>query len=380
MISKKKLVLMALMVMSLGVTSASLAAAPTAAAKSTPASAYTQGVPSAKEKSNPFGLVYDGAITKNVKGQVNIRPVHYDLNGITVAANVYLPADYDEKSPKLYPAITVAHPNGGDKEQVAGLFAQKLAEAGYITIAADASYQGASTGTPRLRDYPSNRINDISGMVDYLEMMPKVDHNRIGSLGICGGGGYTLAASQTDKRIKAVAALSMFNSGRVRRNGFQDKQIATIQQRLADASEARNEELKGNVEYVGFLPPHKDDNELRKIMEAQPEGIYKDGIDYYGLSYRSSRATGSYTKESFLKLMAFDVEDHMDLINQPLLMVAGSAADTLYMTEDAFKKAVNAKDKELYLIPGASHIKTYWQPDFVKQELAKFEEFFGKNL
>lgn len=176
------------------------------------------------------------------------------------------------------------------------------------------------------------------------------------------------------------AALSMFNSGRVRRNGFQDKQIATIQQRLADASEARNEELKGNVEYVGFLPPHKDDNELRKIMEAQPEGIYKDGIDYYGLSYRSSRATGSYTKESFLKLMAFDVEDHMDLINQPLLMVAGSAADTLYMTEDAFEKAVNAKNKELYLIPGASHIKTYWQPDFVKQELAKFEEFFGKNL
>lgn len=176
------------------------------------------------------------------------------------------------------------------------------------------------------------------------------------------------------------AALSMFNSGRVRRNGFQDKQIATIQQRLADASEARNEELKGNVEYVGFLPPHKDDNELRKIMEAQPEGIYKDGIDYYGLSYRSSRATGSYTKESFLKLMAFDVEDHMDLINQPLPMVAGSAADTLYMTEDAFEKAVNAKNKELYLIPGASHIKTYWQPDFVKQELAKFEEFFGKNL
>ena len=131
MISKKKLLLMTLMVMSLGVTSASLAAAPTAAAKSTPASAYTQGVPSAKEKSNPFGLVYDGAITRNVKGQVNIRPVHYDLNGITVAANVYLPADYDEKSPKLYPAITVAHPNGGDKEQVAGLFAQKLAEAVY---------------------------------------------------------------------------------------------------------------------------------------------------------------------------------------------------------------------------------------------------------
>ncbi len=329
---------------------------------------------------NPWELVYDGAITQNVKGKVNIRPVTYDLNGIEISANLYLPADYDEETSKKYPAITVAHPNGGSKEQVAGLYAQKLAEAGYITIAADASYQGASGGKPRLRDWPANRINDISGMVDYLVQLKKVDAARIGSLGICGGGGYTLAASQTDKRIRAVATLSMFNSGRVRRNGFGDKQIATIQERLLKASNARNEELKGNVLYEGFLPPHKDDAELRKIMESQPEGLYKDGIDYYGLSYRHPRATGSYTTESFLKLMAFDVEDRMDLVNQPLLMIAGSAADTLYMSQDAFKKASGTSDKEFFLIDGASHIKTYWKEEYVAEATNKLSEFFGKRL
>lgn len=337
-------------------------------------------MPNNNYKDNPFELVYDGAISKNEKGKVNIRPVTYDLNGIKISANLYLPADYDENDAKKYAGITVAHPNGGSKEQVAGLYAQLLAEAGFVTIAADASYQGASGGEPRLRDYPANRINDVSGMVDYLVQLPKVDSSRIGSLGICGGGGYTLACSQTDKRIKAVATLSMFNSGRVRRNGFGDKQIATILERLQKASNARNEELKGNVLYEGFLPPHKDDDELRKIMEAQSEGLYKDGIDYYGLSYRHPRATGSYTTESFLKLMAFDVEDRMDLVSQPLLMVAGEKADTLYMSQDAFKKAVNAKNKELYLIKGASHIKTYWKPEYVKDAFAKFKEFFGKNL
>lgn len=168
----------------------------------------------ASPNGNPFGLVYGKATEKNEPGKVNIRPVEYEVDGIKVAANLYLPADYDEKSDKKYAAITVAHPNGGSKEQVAGLYAQRLAELGYITVAADARYQGASGGTPRLRDYPSNRIEDVSGMVDYLSTLNKVDRARIAALGICGGGGYTLAAAQTDKRIKAVAVLSMFNSGR----------------------------------------------------------------------------------------------------------------------------------------------------------------------
>lgn len=236
----------------------------------------------AVQNANPYGLVYGNAITKNEQGKVNIRPVEYQVDGIKVAANLYLPADYDETNSKTYAAVTVAHPNGGSKEQVAGLYAQRLAELGYIAIAADARYQGASGGEPRLRDYPANRIGDVSGMVDYLSTLKKVDRARIGSLGICGGGGYTLAAAQTDKRIKAVATLSMFNSGRVRRNGFHDADIKGIPARLEKAAEARNKELAGEVVYEGFLPPNTTDEQLRAKMAELPENtLYRDGMAYH---------------------------------------------------------------------------------------------------
>lgn len=335
----------------------------------------------AVQNANPYGLVYGNAITKNEQGKVNIRPVEYQVDGIKVAANLYLPADYDEASSKTYAAVTVAHPNGGSKEQVAGLYAQRLAELGYIAIAADARYQGASGGVPRLRDYPANRIGDVSGMIDYLSTLKKVDKARIGSLGICGGGGYTLAAAQTDKRIKAVATLSMFNSGRVRRNGFHDADIKGIPARLQKAAEARNKELAGEIVYEGFLPPNTTDEQLRAKMAELPENsLYRDGIEYYGLTHRHPNATGIYTTESFMKLMAFDVEDRMDLINQPLLMIAGEKADTIYMTEDAYNKASGTKDKEIYLIPGASHIRTYWVPEYVDKAVTKLSAFYKKNL
>lgn len=194
-------------------------------------------------KQNPFTLTYDGAITENVKGRVNIHAVTYKLNGIDISANVYTPANYDQS--KKYPAVVVAHPNGGVKEQVAGLYAQRLAEQGYITIAADAAYQGASGGMPRNVDKPANRIEDIHGMADFITQYAGVDAGRLGLLGICGGGGYSLKAAQTDKRFKSIATLSMFNSGLVRRNGYMDSQLSTIQDRLKQASDARAQEAAG---------------------------------------------------------------------------------------------------------------------------------------
>ena len=328
---------------------------------------------------NQFGLVYRGAITENVPGQINIHPVAYMLNGIRIAANVYTPAGYECFSDKKYPAVTVAHPNGGVKEQVAGLFAQRLAEMGYVAIAADASYQGESQGEPRQRDYPANRIDDVSGMVDFLTSLSYVDTDRIASLGICGGGGYTLAAAQVDKRIKAVATLSMFNTGRVRRNGFMDGDTANIQTRLQKAADARNKELKNEVTYEGDNPPMTED-QLRALMEKLPAGLYRDGVEYYGITHAHPNANSRYTTESLMHLIAFDVDDRMDLIDQPLLMMAGDIADTKYMTDSAFEKAVNAKSKELFLIEGATHIRTYWVPEYVEEAAGKLKEFLTSNL
>ncbi|MCB9285806.1 MAG: alpha/beta hydrolase [Lewinellaceae bacterium] len=325
------------------------------------------------EVNNPFGLVYRGALTENVPGEVNIHPVTYKLNGIDISANVYTPANYD--SSKNYPAVVVAHPNGGVKEQVAGLYAQRLAESGYIAIAADAAYQGASGGEPRNVDKPANRIEDIRGMADFITQYEGVDADRLGLLGICGGGGYSLKAAQTDKRFKAVATLSMFNSGLVRRNGFMNSQLSTIQERLKMASEARAlEAAGGEIRYTA------DTKITDEMADKMPFDLYREGHYYYNRTHAHPNSTFRYTMSSLLDLMEFDAATNMDLINQPLLMMAGSKADTYYMTDKAFQLATGTTEKELFLIEGATHIQTYYVPEYVEQAMSKLNAFLGKFL
>lgn len=326
-------------------------------------------------RDNPFTLVYDGAITENVDGRVNIKPVTYELHGLIISANVYLPANYDPSG--HYAAVAVAHPNGGTKEQVAGLYAQRLADHGYITIAADASYQGSSAGLPRNTDKPANRIEDIRGMADYLQTFPGVDPERIGLMGICGGGGYSLAAAQTDKRFKAVAVLSMFDSGRVRRQGYQDSDSPeVIAQRMQTASEAKAAEARGEAPlYLGDMSGVTPEQ-----ADKMPYDLYREGYYYYLVNYAHPGSTFRYTASSLLDLMEFDAIAHMELINQPLLIMAGEKADSRYMSEDAFARAVGTEDKEFYVIPGATHIQTYYVPEFVDKVEAKVSAFFAKHL
>ncbi|EJM11738.1 alpha/beta superfamily hydrolase [Pseudomonas sp. GM18] len=330
-------------------------------------------VEAADYKQNPFTLTYGGAITKNEPGKVNIRPVTYTLNGLEIVANVYTPANYD--AGKKYHAVVVAHPNGGVKEQVAGLYAQRLAEQGYITIAADAAYQGASGGQPRNVDKPAYRIEDIHGMADFIARYPGVDSAHLGLLGICGGGGYSLAAAKTDKRFKSIATVSMFNSGRVRRNGYGDSQLDTVQQRLEQASAARAQEAAGGeILYAGAA--NLTDEQIAKL----PFDLYRQGYEYYWKTHAHPNSTFKYTMSSLLDLMRFDATDQIELIQQPLLMIAGSKADSLYMTEDAFAKATGTKDKELFKIEGATHIETYWVPAYVDAAMGKLTAFYARTL
>lgn len=324
-------------------------------------------------KQNPFGLVYGGAITKNEPGKVNIHPVTYKLGGVDIVANVYTPANYDQS--RKYPAIVVAHPNGGIKEQVAGLYAQRLAEQGYITITMDAAYQGGSGGQPRSVDKPQFRIEDIHGAADFITRYAGVDAERLGLLGICGGGGYALSAAKADKRFKTVATLSMFNSGRVRRNGFADSQLKTVQDRLKQVSKARAQEMSGGeVLYAGDA--NLTDEQIAKL----PFEMYRQGYEYYWKTHAHPNSTFKYTMSSLLDLMRWDATDQIDLIDQPLLMIAGSKADSLYMTEDAFPKATGTKDKELFKIEGATHIETYWVPKYVDAAMGKLTPFFARTL
>ena len=213
-------------------------------------------------------------------------------------------------------------------------------------------------------------------MEDMIYFYPVVDSDRIGILGICGGGGYTLRAAQTDKRFKVVVTLSAFNSGLVRRNGFLDSHTDSIQERLQQATNARALEVAGGeVLYSSDLLELTD-----KEAEALPYDLYREGYEYYGKTHSHPKSTFRYTLSSLLDLCTFDASENMDIINQPLLMMAGSIADTFYLTEKAFAAATGTNDKELFLIKGATHIQTYWRPDYVAQAVEKAVDFFDKRF
>lgn len=336
-------------------------------------SAQTYGDEGPTLTPNKLGLVYENAIEKNEPGKVNIQRVNYKVDGIDVVANVYTPAEYTKEGG--YPAIVVAHPNGGSKDQVAGLYAQNLAEAGFVTIAFDARYQGESGGMPRRTDKPANRMGDIMGAIDYIQNFPGVTPEHIGAFGICGGGGYTFATGAEDHRIKAIATLSLFNTGDVRRNGYMRTQMNNIDERIRDVSIARQKEAEGvEPEVMGFTNMTPD--EARKIKVD----LYRDGYFYYSVTHKSPNAPGTYLKSSLMDMMAWDATDHADLITQPLLIIAGSIADSRYMSEEAFAKANHTADKELFIVPGATHIKTYFVKEYVDQISDKLKTFFTAKL
>ena len=320
--------------------------------------------------SNPFGLVYENAITENKENEVQIHLVTYSLNGIKIASNIYTPKNYNKA--KKYPAIVIAVPNGAVKEQAAGLYGQRLAEKGYITIVSDCMFFGESEGKPRQQDIPYFRNEDIRGMIDAITSFEKVDINKIYGLGLCGGGGYMLSCGQMDKRLKKIATVSMFNTGAVRREGFQNSQVDTVLKRLHEVASIREKELnEETLIYNANMTDMKPE-----IGHQLPIEMYREGYEYYVETHFHPNSHSCFLQRNLMDLMVYDPVQFMYLIDQPLLMMVGDQADTKYMSEQAFELAINTKNKELYYLKEATHIQTYYKENVIKEAIEKLDLFY----
>ena len=313
---------------------------------------------------------------KNTEDKIMKEKVYYNqtYNNVKIAGGLYKPENFD--STKKYPAIIVVHPAGGVKEQVAGLYAKKLAEKGFITLAYDAAYQGESGGEPHFLENPASRVEDVRSSVDYLTTLPFVDRDNIGVLGICAGGGYAFNAAETEMRIKAVATVSAFDLGRARRQGLGDSMIIQEQhQKLKDAAEQRTKEVNGEpVKYVGYVP-----NSLEEIPENAP-AMYRQGYEYYRTPLaQHPRSENKYIFSNYAQQASFTASDRPEFVSpRPVLFIVGEKAESAYFSKEAYDKAL--EPKEYMVVPNATHMEMYYKPEYVTPAVEKLSEFYGKYL
>ena len=291
---------------------------------------------------------------------------------IDMVGDLYFPANYSPA--KKYAAIIVGHPFGGVKEQTSGLHARKLAEIGYVTLAFDASYYGESGGYPRRMESPEVRVDDFSAAVDFLTNHPAVEADKIGVIGICGGGCYSVSATQIDHRIKALATISMYDMGRARRQGIGDTQ--TYQQRMSILDEIGRQRT---AEYGGAA--RKDIRALPEKVDENTPKFAIDFLDYYDNPKRGQHpnSTGYYSYTSLAPMMNFFPFTQIETISpRPVLFIVGENAVSKYFSENAYEKA--AEPKELFVVPGATHVNLYDQPEYLKITLPKLDTFFKQYL
>ena len=305
--------------------------------------------------------------------KVEVKKVRFKNRfGITLAGDMYLPKDL--KKGEKYPAIAISGPFGAVKEQASGLYAQTLAQRGFITLAFDPSYTGESEGTPRDVASPDINTEDFSAAVDFLSNEENVDAEKIGILGICGFGGFALNAAQIDTRIKAAVASTMYDMTRVSAFGYNDTIDENARYELKNSlNEQRTKDFKnGTYAKAQGLPD--------KLKGDEPQFV-KDYWDYYktkrGFHKNSINSNGKWNTTSTLSLINLPILAYANEIRTPILMIHGENAHSRYFSEDAFKK-LKGENKELLIVKDANHVDLYDNLD--KIPFDKIELFFKENL
>ena len=291
--------------------------------------------------------------------------------GITLAADMYTPRGAEGK----LPAIAVSGPFGAVKEQSSGLYAQKMAELGFLTIAFDPSYTGESGGMPRYVASPDINTEDFCAAVDFLSVQENVDPERIGIIGICGWGGMALNAAAIDTRIKATAAMTMYDMTRVTANGYfdaEDSEQARFEKKKAMNAQRIEDYKSGSYALAGGV--------VDPLPEDAPQFV-KDYYAYYktprGYHSRSLNSNGGWNVTSSLSFLNMPILQYSNEIRSAVLLVHGEKAHSRYFSETAYSK-LTGDNKELLIIPGANHTDLYDQMDIIPFE--KLNAFFTEYL
>ena len=291
--------------------------------------------------------------------------------GITLAADLYTPKGAEGK----LPAIAVCGPFGAVKEQSSGLYAQKMAELGFLTIAFDPSYTGESGGTPRYVASPDINTEDFCAAVDFLSVQENVDPEHIGIIGICGWGGMAINAAAMDTRIKATAAMTMYDMTRVTANGYFDAENSEqvrFEKKKAMSAQRTADYKNGSYALAGGV--------VDPLPEDAPQFV-KDYYAYYkttrGYHPRSLNSNNGWNVTSSLSFLNMPILQYSSEIRSAVLLVHGEKAHSRYFSETAYSK-LTGDNKELLIIPGASHTDLYDQMDVIPFE--NLQAFFGEYL
>ncbi|HEY9628124.1 MAG TPA: alpha/beta hydrolase [Coleofasciculaceae cyanobacterium] len=293
----------------------------------------------------------------------------YNRLGITLVADLYVPKNLDRS--RRHPALVVGHPFGGVKEQTSGLYAQTMADRGFITLAHDASYNGESGGQPHFIASPEAFVEDFSAAVDFLGCNPLVDRNRIGVIGVCGSGGFGLAAAEIDPRIKAIATVSMYDIGQAQRQGLAESlDTAALKDSLEKIAAQRWVEVDGAERAMNIGTP--------EAITERSSAIDQEFYDYYRMPRgQHPRSTTAMSVTSSAPLMQAWSFEHLDWISpRPVLFITGDQAHSRIFSEQAFTKA--SEPKELHIVPGSGHVDLYDRVNLIPWD--KLQSFFTRYL